>query len=109
MTGLLYWLPGEVISSKIWKVTPPRFGRSWQLLLMTPFLLAVYSFLQSNSGLLHEGRLLFKLSLACVMGAVTYVLFLGERLLSQAKSLDKDLGLYSCILFAYYVWFLTLL
>ena len=108
-TGLFYWLPGEVISRKIWRINPPKFGKSWYLLLLTPCLLAIYSFLQSNSGLVNEGRLLFKLSLACVVGSSTYILCTGERLLSNSSRKENGLELYSCILFAYYMWFLTLL
>ena len=109
VTGLFYWLPGETISSKIWKIKPPKYGRSWHLLFLTPCLLAIYSFLQANSGMVHEGKLLLQLSVSCMIGACSYIVCSGERLFNGSERSSEGLRLYSCILFAYYVWFLTLI
>lgn len=58
--------------------------------------------------MVNEGRLLLKLSVSSAIGSCTYLFCESRSPCSQSKSSYKDLVLYSCILFAYYVWFLTL-
>ena len=110
LSALVFWLPGEVIGQKIWKIEMPRFGSRWPLLLITPVLILIFSFVQVNSGMLHEARLLFKLGILCFFGIVTYVFASGERLFSRVdQSKATGLEVYSCCLFAYFVCFLSLI
>ena len=109
LSGLFFWLPGEVISKKIWKIDMPKFGNQWPLLLVTPILILIFSFLQANSGMRHEAILLLRLSVLCFLGIGTYIIASGEGLFSRVNREVTGLEVYSCCLFAYFVSFLSLI
>ena len=110
VSALIFWLPGEVIGQKIWKIEMPKFGNRWPLLLITPILVLIFSFVQVNSGMQHEGRLLFKLGVLCFFGVGTYILASGEKLFSRVdRPGATGLEVYSCCLFGYFVSFLSLI